>query len=319
MEYGVKLKTIIAITGQKQEELAQNLGVTFTAFNRWFHGKAEPRAKAQKKIDALLQKVTGVRSAYFQNGMKSLTLKDEAIKAEQKRHKRIVDTILEYPDIRDQLILSLTYHSNKIEGSTLSESETASVIFHNIALKNKTLTEQIEAKNHQTALLYMFDHVQSKKPIDEAFILKIHAILMNSIRGDAGMYRNHGVRIVGSFVPTANHATLAKSMQKFIQQVHQAIKNSSNKNLFIHTCARLHAEFEQIHPFSDGNGRTGRILLNAMLLHENFAPAMIVQNKKAAYYKALNNAQLKEKYEDIEEYITDAVLLGYRAVDRKGR
>lgn len=318
MNYSDKLKTILSITGQKQEDIASEFGVTFAAFSRWLHRKAEPRNSAKEKIDKLLNSLTSSGKEYKIKPT-ALNLKDEALFLKKEDYTNIVRYILDNPDIKDQFVLSLTYHSNKIEGSTLSESETASVLFHNTALRNKTLTEQLEVKNHQTALEYMFEYIKDGKTINQEFILKIHSILMNSIRSDAGIYRNHGVRITGSFVPTANHLNILKLITELIEKIKKAKKDSSNKRKFVHLCAHLHAEFEQIHPFSDGNGRVGRILLNALLLQENFAPAVILQNKKTAYYKSLQNAQLKEKFEDIEEYIVDAVLLGYRMIERKMR
>lgn len=106
--------------------------------------------------------------------------------------------IIKNPDIQNEIILKLTYHTNKIEGSTLSEAETASIIFDNVSIPNKTLIEQLEAKNHQTAVIKMFDFISQNKKIDENFILKIHSILMNGIISNAGSYRNHTVRIVGA-------------------------------------------------------------------------------------------------------------------------
>lgn len=328
----------MAISGKTQEALAQELGVTFAAFNRWVNKKSKPRQNAQDKINNMLATQTGMRGAYslphqnkFGLNKSNLILREQALHLQNKKYPHIIDTILKNPDIRDQMILSLTYHSNKIEGSTLTEAETAGVIFHNIALKNKTITEQMEAKNHQAALLYMFNHVQNSAKIDENFILRIHSILMNGIRQDAGQYRNHGVRIVGSFVPTANHLKLQDLMKVFskkisilthkkISKVRQVIKQESAQNTpgkYIRECAKFHAEFEQIHPFSDGNGRVGRILLNAMLLAQNLPPAVILQTKKAKYYSSLNNAQLKGQLDQIEEYIADAVIAGYRMINRE--
>ncbi len=343
MDYSEKIKAIMAITGKKQETLAKELGVTFAAFNRWVNNKSKPRPMAQTKINNMLVNQTGMRGVYglpHQNKVglpkAHLILREEALHLQNKKYPDVINTILKNPDIRDQIILSLTYHSNKIEGSTLSEAETASIIFHNIALKNKTITEQVEAKNHQAALIYMFNYVQdmtvnktaSIKTIDENFILKIHAILMNGIRQDAGQYRNHGVRIVGSFVPTANHMKLRDIMSVFAKKINSLIQKKITKTLktdkqeytagqYIRGCAKLHAEFEQIHPFSDGNGRVGRIILNAMLLARNLPPAVILQTKKAKYYSSLNNAQLKGQFDQIEEYIADAVIAGYRMVNRE--
>ena len=88
--------------------------------------------------------------------------------------------------------MSLTYNSNSIEGSTLTENETADILFRNKNIKNKSLIENLEAKNHQAALEYLFREIKLNFKINENFILKLHSMLMNGIRDDAGMYRRHG-------------------------------------------------------------------------------------------------------------------------------
>lgn len=313
MNYSDKLKTILSITGKTQQSLASELGVTFASLSRWLNQGILPRQKIKEKIDILLENETGIQTAYIsKNKYNTFFIKEESIKKYDFKNP-IVYIIKNNPDIRDQLILLITYNSNKIEGSTLSEVQTAGIIFHNTAFKNKTLIEHLEAKNHQTALLYTLSHLEEDKKIDEKFILRVHQILMNGIRSDAGMYRNHNVRIVGSFVPTANHVKISELMKNLVKKIDRKTDRLNRIKFF----ARTHAEFEQIHPFSDGNGRVGRILLSALLMQNNFAPAIIVEKKRMQYYKALNTAQLKEKYELIEEFVLDAVILGFRVIDRK--
>lgn len=313
MNHSDKLKAILSITGKTQQDLALDIGVTFAALNRWLNQGVLPRKKIQKIIDNILETETGVGDDYIsKNKQNTFFLKEESIK-KYDFNNPIVDIIKNNPDIRDQLILLITYNSNKIEGSTLSQDQTAGVIFHNTAFKNKTMIEHLEAKNHQTALLYTLSHIEEDLKIDEKFILRVHQILMNGIRSDAGIYRNHNVRIVGSFVPTANHIKIPELMKNLVKKIDGKIDKLNRIKFF----ARIHAEFEQIHPFSDGNGRVGRILLSALLIQNNFAPAVIVEKKRLQYYKALNSAQLKEQYELIEEFILDSVIVGFRIIDRK--
>ena len=153
-----KLKLLQQISGLSQASLAQQLGVSFVAFNRWMKGRALPRRKAQERIDALFRECLGLTVI----PPEALAAKKAAVMAKTKKHKGVLRTILEHPDIRDAFILLLTYTSNSIEGSTLTEAETAVVLFQNAALADKTLQEQLEAKNHQTALLYLFDHLAQK-------------------------------------------------------------------------------------------------------------------------------------------------------------
>src|SRR3990167_3768899 len=141
-----KLEVILKLSGLTQQELARHLGVTFAALNRWINGRAVPRLKAQEKIDELYKEYSGEK----QIPETVIKAKKDIVLKKQKSHANVVKEILNNPDIRDQFYLSLTYNSNRIEGSTLSENETAAILFEDAALPDKTLAEQLEAKNHQS-------------------------------------------------------------------------------------------------------------------------------------------------------------------------
>ncbi|MFH1170015.1 MAG: Fic family protein [Candidatus Vogelbacteria bacterium] len=236
--------------------------------------------------------------------------KKQALQQKSGEYKSVVSEILDNPDIRDQFILKLTYHSSGIEGSTLTEPDTAAILFDNVALPNKSLTEQLEAKNHQTALNYLFEHLAKKEKVDEHLVLKLHSILMNGVRSDAGVYRQHAVRIVGVNLPTANYMSVPKLMSEMMTQITEKSQD------VIALSASVHSQFEQIHPFSDGNGRVGRLFMNAMLLNENFAPAIIRQEEKRLYYAYLYEAQTTEDQSQLENFLCDAVMDGFKILDR---
>ncbi len=304
-----KLEIIQKMLGLTQTKLAERFGVSFAAFNSWWTGKSEPRAKALVAIDELFLEVTGQKVIPDDQ----LTAKKKAIEQKSAGHKNVAQEILSNPDIRDQFILKLTYHSNSIEGSTLTEPDTAAILFDNAALPDKSLTEQLEAKNHQTALNYLFDHILKNEKIDENLILKLHSILMNGIRPDAGAYRNHGVRITGVNLPTANHMSVRKLIGEVLARVAEKTKD------IIGLSASVHARFEQVHPFSDGNGRIGRLLMNAMLLKENIAPAIIRQEQKQLYYAYLYKAQTKDDLSQLEDFLCEAVMDGFTILERKDK
>jgi len=247
-----KLQLIQKISGLTQEKLAKKLDVSFVTLNSWINNKSIPHKKKEEKIDALYKEYTGLRVVSDD----VLQAKKDIIEKKKKEHKNILKKILSNPDIYDEFKLSLTYNSNSIEGNTLTKDETAGVLFQGISLPNKKLVEQLEAKNHQTALEYSFSHIDNKGKINEDFVLKLHNILMNSIREDAGWYRNHSVRIVGANIPTANYLKVPDLMKSLIGRINKLKKDIIKK------IASIHSEFEQIHPFSDGNGRAGRLLMN---------------------------------------------------------
>lgn len=301
-----KLEIIQKMLGLSQTKLAERFGVSFVAFNGWWTGKAVPRPKMQQAIDELFLEVTGQKIIPAD----ALTAKKQALLRKSAEHKNVVAEILDHPDIRDQFILKLTYHSNSIEGITLTEPDTAAVLFDNVALPDKSLTEQLEAKNHQTALNYLFDYIAKKGTIDESLVLKLHGILMNGVRPDAGLYRRHAVRITNVNLPTANYLKVPELMPAVIAEADRAIED------IISLSAKIHSRFEQIHSFSDGNGRVGRLLLAAMLLKANFAPAVIRQEQKQLYYTYLFKAQTKNDQSQLEDFLCDAVLYGFKILER---
>lgn len=302
-----KLVIIQKTLGLSQTKLAHKFGVSFVAFNNWWNEKSIPRGKAQKLIDELFLEITGQKII----PKEEIVAKKQILYKKLEKHKNIIKEILDNIDIKNQFILKLTYNSNSIEGSTLTLADTASILFDNYAIPNKSLIEHLEAKNHQTALNYLFNYISNNGEINENFILKLHNILMSGIRDDAGFYRNHGVRIVGVSLPTANYLSVPKLMKEIISLI-----NKKNNDI-INLSTKIHSKFEQIHPFSDGNGRVGRLLMNAMLLKENLPPAIIEQKQKRIYYNYLYKAQTKEDESQLEDFVCDSILYGLKILERK--
>lgn len=302
-----KLLSLQKLSGMTQAELARRLGVTFVALNRWVNKKAVPRLDAEARIDSLYKEYSG------QNQIPETVLaaKKGYIVLKRKKIRSPLKILMAYPDIYDAFILALTYHSNRIEGSTLSEGETAAILFRGASLPNRSLIEQMEVKNHQTALAYLFSRFTKDTSITETLVLKLHAVLLNSIRSDAGAYRRHGVRIVGSYVPTANYVRVPEKMRALLRDIQ---KKSSDITASI---ADVHARFEMIHPFSDGNGRVGRLLMVAMALREHIPPPIIHEQARGMYISCLQSAQLKNDTSRLEDFLCDAILDGYATVERK--
>lgn len=307
MDISEKLKIIKDFSGLTQEQLASELEVSFATLNSWINGRSVPHKKKQSQIDEFYAKYSGTKII----PETVLAAKKEVLSKKSQKNKNILATILNNPDIYDQFVLSLTYNTNRIEGSTLTEDETAAILFENASLPNRSMTEQLEAKNHQTAFNFLFEWLKSKKPISEELILKLHSILMNSIRSDAGVYRSHGVRIMGTNMPTANYLKVPVLMKGLAKDI------NTKKKDFIAKLADIHSRFEQIHPFSDGNGRIGRLLIHAMLLGQNFPPALILQKEKRLYMKYLNKSQMAGDASLLEDFLCDAVMLSFDLMERR--
>lgn len=302
-----KLKIIQNLSGLPQERLAKKLGVSFVTLNSWINNKSKPRRKAQENIDKLYFAHTGQKNIPED----PLKAKKQIILSKRVKHKNILKEIVKNPDIYDEFLLLLTYHSNKIEGSTLTKDETKAIMFDNVALRNKDIVEQLEVKNHETALRYLLKYLYPNlAKINEIFILKLHGILMNGIKSDAGFYRKHNVRIVGTYVPTANYLKAPQFMKEIIKDI-----NRKNNDIVAHI-AKIHSRFEQIHPFSDGNGRIGRLLMHAMLVKNNLPPAVIKQQKKRFYGDCLRKSQLNEDFISLENFLCDAIMQGFKILER---
>jgi Fic family protein len=296
-----QLSLISKVSGKTQEKLAVELKVSFPTLNSWINGRSEPRADARQRIQELYSRLTG-RNVVPETELEG---KKRAILHTGKQYLNLVKLLHTRKDLYDQFLLSLTYNTNRIEGSTLTEPETAAILFQNSALPDKSIIEHMEVKNHQAAFSLMMQSASAGEPITEEFVLKLHAKLMNGIKEDAGMYRRHAVRIAGAHVPTANYMKLSALMPELLETIRKGDKD------IIGFAARIHSRFEQIHPFSDGNGRVGRLLLWAMLLQKNIAPAIIAQENRRYYIMYLNQSQLQDDYSRLEDFVCDGILDGY--------
>ena len=304
MTYADKLKTLQKLTEKTQTELAGLLDVSFPTLNSWLNAKSTPRKRQLEKIDLLYQEFTGVEKI----DDSELAQKKQQIARLQKTSPNPLKLIASRKDLYDTFVLELTYHTNNIEGSTFSEPEVKAVLFDNAVIPDKTVVEHQEAKNHQAALANLFQRLNNndEEPITENDIKKLHSILMNGIYPNAGQYRNHAVKIAGSRVVTANHLKIEELMKIYIKNI-----NKKPTNIFSHL-AETHAQFEQIHPFSDGNGRIGRLLMHSVAIRHGLPPISIKREKKQAYYTYLERAQTKNELAFLESFLCDSILESYK-------
>lgn len=296
MKYHGQLKSILQASGWSQEQLAHNLGVSFATLNSWINKRSAPRTKALRNIDKLYLDIVGV------DEVDADTL--QMAKQSVLKLRTTPNKISNDKDSLDKLTLYLTYHTNTIEGSTMTLSDVEEVIFEHKVLTNRTAIEQAEARNHQATLYWLIDELANRGNdfvVDEDLILNIHLRLMNGIIGDAGQYRKHAVRIMGTHVTLANWA----KVPDLVRELAKDLAKSSDD--IIKILASTHARFEQIHPFSDGNGRAGRLIMLAQALKSGLIPPLVVKERRYAYYKYLELAQTKGNYAPLELFITESI------------
>lgn len=205
--------------------------------------------------------------------------------------------------LRDKLNLEWTYHSNAIEGNTLTLRETK-VVLEGITVGGKSLHEHFEATNHRDAILYVEEIIARQEALSEWQIKNIHSLVLKGIDNEeAGRYRRENVVISGASTTPPDFLHLSVEMQQLIAWYEQG-----NQLHPIARAAELHTRFVKIHPFIDGNGRTGRLLLNFDLMKLGYPPAVIRKEDRLAYYDALDAACLGGDHDAIAHLVADAVL-----------
>ncbi|MBZ9570246.1 Fic family protein [Methanobrevibacter sp. TMH8] len=176
--------------------------------------------------------------------------------------------------------INFTHDSTAIEGNTLTLKETKLLLEDKISVGSKDLREVYEIVNHEKAWNYVKTLIKKGKNLDETIIKEIHRILMENIM-EGGEYRDIDVRITG-----AKHSPPSPIIAKIeLNEFFKKLKNNDFNEIAY--SAYTHAEFVRIHPFTDGNGRISRIIMNYQLVKNDFLPISIKTKDKNNYYDAL--------------------------------
>ena len=185
--------------------------------------------------------------------------------------------------LSEDFMIDYTYNSNAIEGSTLTLEETALVLKEGVTIAEKPLKHHLEAIGHRDAYYYVEDLVKSNTAISDRVIKDIHSLVLMDRQMDKGVYRSVPVR-VGSFHPCQPYEVPMK-MERLILDY----SGEMQKLHIIERIAVFHLIFETIHPFIDGNGRVGRLLLNLELMKEGFPPVNIKFTDRIKYYDCFSH------------------------------
>lgn len=204
-----------------------------------------------------------------------------------------------------------TYHSNAIEGNTFSYQETAFFLREGLTVKGKSLREHLEIINHAEAIDFLQDALKFRD-LSEDLIKDFHAILFQGVRDldfQAGEYKkkdNHVLTITGEIHHFASYILVPQMMGQLIQWY------AGNKEKHpVELAALSHHRFVAIHPFPDGNGRVGRLVMNYILMKNGFPPAIIRNENRQEYYSALELADHGDT-EAIVGMVKDEVVRGVR-------
>lgn len=205
----------------------------------------------------------------------------DAKKAELEKRRPLTQGELE--KLREDFLVEFTYNSNAIEGSTLTLQETA-LVLEGITIDKKPLKEHLEAVGHKDAFGYIKELVSENVNLSEKVIKNIHSLVLMDRPQDRGVYRRIPVKIVGAKVEPPQPYIVGVKMEELMRN----FSNVANKLHDIEKIARFHLEFEGIHPFIDGNGRTGRLILNLELMKRGYPPISVKFTDRKNYYECFN-------------------------------
>ena len=222
----------------------------------------------------------------------------ESLLAQIDRKKKELDnkrplTEGEISRLNEEFIIEYTYNSNAIEGNTLTLRET-DLVLRGLTIDQKPLKDHMEALGHKEAFDFVSELVKNNVPISESVIKQIHYLVLADKKNDRGVYRKIPVRIMGAKHEPVQPYLIEPKMEQLLIDFNKSTEHIVTK------LARFHIEFESIHPFIDGNGRTGRLLVNLELMKAGFPPIDIKFTDRSAYYNAFDEYHTKHNLSKME-------------------
>ncbi|AJF63076.1 MAG: Filamentation induced by cAMP protein Fic [archaeon GW2011_AR20] len=212
-------------------------------------------------------------------------------------------------EILKNFIIEFAHNTTSIEGNTINLNEARSLLQDGLTPKNKTLREIYDLQNTERVFLKL---INSREDINHEFIQNIHSELMKNIDARSG-YRTSDVRVI-----KANFkATPAPYVKTDMELLLKWFNDNKNKLHPLVIASVLHHKFEKIHPFMDGNGRTGRMLLNFILMKSNYPPLIILNKERKEYLDALRKAdklnlnEIDEAYKELINFNSDQMIKNY--------
>lgn len=195
--------------------------------------------------------------------------------------------------LSEEFVVEYTYNSNAIEGNTLTLRET-DLVLRGLTIDQKPLKDHMEAIGHKEAFEFVRELVKENAPMNENIIKQIHYLVLADKREDRGVYRRVPVRILGAQHIPAQPYSIEPKIQQLLQEYRESEEHIVTK------LARFHIEFEAIHPFIDGNGRTGRLLMNLELMKSGYPPIDIKFKDRIAYYNAFDDYHVNDHLSSME-------------------
>jgi len=185
-----------------------------------------------------------------------------------------------------------TYNTNAIEGCSITLPQTVSIIVNGYVPSGANIREVFEVENHKNAYEFILDNITT--PIDIDFIRDLHALLMDRIHHEAGSFKKNDNAILGANFETTKKEFVLQEMKFWTSDMYEELHSAEDVTTICQIIAKYHILFEKIHPFADGNGRIGRLLINKLLIEKNLLPIVILNEEKLKYYSYLADENIDE-------------------------
>lgn len=232
---------------------------------------------------------------------KSESLLSLIIKEKKALDKKRPLTKGELETLNQEFLVDYTYNSNAIEGNTLTLRET-DLVLRGLTINKKPLKDHLEAIGHKEAFDFVLSIVKKKKNLTESIIKQIHYLVLADKPEDRGTYRKVPVRIMGAKHIPPEPYLIEPQMNQLLSSLNKSKEDILTK------LAMFHIEFEAIHPFIDGNGRTGRLLLNFELMKAGYPPINIKFKNRLSYYDAFDQYHSHKNLEAMKRIIGNELL-----------
>lgn len=212
-------------------------------------------------------------------------------------------TAAEVDVLREMFLVDHTYNSNAIEGNTLTLKET-SLVLQGMTIDQKPLKDHLEVIGYKEAFEYMEQLAQKKNALTDYEIRSIHALVLMHRKEDGGRYRQVPVRIAGALTEPVEPYLIEPKLTELIQD----LQSKYAPLHIVEQAALFHLRFEAIHPFIDGNGRTGRLLMNLQLIRAGLPPIDIKFADKRRYYEAFDTYARTHSTEEMTTLIANYLI-----------
>ena len=199
------------------------------------------------------------------------------------------------------LSVRMTYHSNAIEGNTLTLNETATIILDSTIPGSKSVREVFEVLNHKKAIDSIISELENEKKLDIYMIKKINKEILDRLNDNAGNFKNSSNAIIGADFETSTPSQAPVLTKNWIENLNYRLELCKTDDEKLSEILHSHIEFERIHPFSDGNGRTGRLIMLYLCFQENISPFVIEKSDRVLYMTYLREQNVEIIFERVKE------------------